>query len=119
MEIHIIDDKRLGEIKSEFSKYFPFLKLEFFKHAHNNGLGSPKEDMIVEDLVLGDIRTIHNEGDIVIRDDMEVGLLEQKFESKYGIHVQIFRKSGDIWLETSATDNWTLKEQNLTGLEMG
>ena len=74
--------------------------------------------MIVENMSLEKVRTIHNEGDIVIKPDMEVGVLEQIFESKYGIHVQIFRKSGDLWLETSATDNWTLQEQNLTGSEM-
>ena len=118
MEIHISDNILIGEIKSKFSKQFPFLKLEFFKHAHDNGLGSPKEDMIVEDISLGKVRTIHNEGDIVIKPDMQVGALEQSFESKYGIHVQIFRKSGDLWLETSATDSWTLQDQNSTGSEM-
>ena len=118
MEIHINDDKLIGQIKAEFTKHFPFLKLEFFLHAHLDGLGSPKEDMIVDDLKLGEIRTIHNEGDIVINANMEVGHLEQSFESKYGMHVQVFRKSGDIWLETSATDSWTLIDQNSTGSEM-
>lgn len=118
MEIHISDTTLIGEIKTEFSERYPFLKLEFFNHAHADGLGSPKEDMIVENMSLEKVRTIHNEGDIVIIPDMEVGVLEQIFESKYGIHVQIFRKSGDLWLETSATDNWTLQEQNLTGSEM-
>ena len=118
MEIHISDTTLIGEIKTEFSERYPFLKLEFFNHAHADGLGSPKEDMIVENMSLEKVRTIHNEGDIVIKPDMEVGVLEQIFESKYGIHVQIFRKSGDLWLETSATDNWTLQEQNLTGSEM-
>jgi hypothetical protein len=29
--------------------------------------------------------------------------------------VQVFRKSGKVWLETTVTDGWTLEEQNLQG----
>jgi hypothetical protein len=32
-------------------------------------------------------------------------------ESDYGLHVQVFRKSGNIWLETSVSDHLTLSEQ--------
>ena len=39
-------------------------------------------------------------------------------EDQYGIHVQVFRKSKSLWLETTATDNWSLREQNKTGKEM-
>jgi hypothetical protein len=118
MEIHIDDRKNLESIKSEFSARYPFLKIEFFNKAHESGLGSPKTDMITHDLSLGEVRTKHNEGDILIKGDMKVGDLELQFETLYGIHVQIFRKSGDLWLETSATDQWTLNEQNETGQEM-
>ena len=118
MEIHIDDSKSLENIKTEFSDMFPFLKIEFFRHAHDTGSGSPKSDMITEDVALGSIRSKHNEGDIVITGSMEVGKVEQEFENKYGIHIQVFRKSGDLWLETSATDKWSLEEQNTTGKEM-
>jgi hypothetical protein len=36
----------------------------------------------------------------------------------YGLSVQVFRKSGNVWLETSATDNWTLRQQNNEGAEL-
>lgn len=119
MELHIEDLKKLNDVKREFSERYPFLKLEFFNHSHSEGKGSPKSDMIVGDLTFGEIRQIHNEGDITIKSDMPVNSVEQEFENKYGIHAQIFRKSGDLWLETSATDSWTLKEQNETGALMG
>jgi hypothetical protein len=30
----------------------------------------------------------------------------------------VFRKSGKTWLETSVTDDWTLKRQNEEGMEL-
>jgi len=118
MEIHIDDTKKLEKIKSEFSKKYPFLKIEFFKNAHSEGDGSPKADMIIADAAVGDIRTKHTEGDITISGEMKVSELEQQFENRYGIHAQIFRKSGELWLETSITDEWSLSDQNSTGQEM-
>jgi hypothetical protein len=37
--------------------------------------------------------------------------LEKQFEEGFGLHVQVFRKSGRTWLETSVTDDLTLVEQ--------
>ena len=37
------------------------------------------------------------------------------FGEVYGLGVQVFRKSGNVWLETTVTDSWTLKEQNDQG----
>ena len=118
MELLIEDAKRLEEIKNEFSGRYPFLKLEFFHHRHSEGKGSPKSDMVEGDPTLGEIRRKHNEGGLTIAEHMPVGELETAFEEKYGIHIQVFRKSGDLWLETSTTDSWTLKEQNDTGADM-
>ena len=118
MEIHIDDKKRLNDLKSEFSQLYPFLKLEFFHHSHKVGSGSPKSDMITSNPVIGEIRSKHNEGNMVINGDLSVNMVEQEFERKYGIHAQVFRKSGNIWLETSATDDWSLNEQNVMGREM-
>lgn len=118
MELHIEDSIRIEDLKDQFADRYPYLKLEFFNHSHHQGRGSPKSDMITGDLTFGEIRKKHNEGDLIIKSEMKVNIVEQEFENKYGIHAQIFRKSGDLWLETSATDSWTLKEQNETGASM-
>ncbi|MBK8556702.1 MAG: hypothetical protein IPL65_13445 [Lewinellaceae bacterium] len=36
-------------------------------------------------------------------------------EEQCGLHVQLFRKSGSLWLETSRTDQLTLAQQNAKG----
>jgi hypothetical protein len=46
---------------------------------------------------------------------MTVSELEKSFTEIYGLYTQVFRKSGNIWLVTTITDNWTLNEQNQQG----
>jgi hypothetical protein len=41
-----------------------------------------------------------------------VSELEQQFQDIFEISAQVFRKNGDYWLQTTATDSWTLGEQN-------
>ena len=118
MDIHINDRKHIYAIQEEFNAVFPFLKLEFFKHKHGEGEGSPLGDMIPSDSLIGKWRTVHDQGDIHIEASMTVNHVEKNFQEKFGIAVQVFRKSGKIWLETTVTDTWTLKEQNSTGEEM-
>lgn len=67
---------------------------------------------------LGECRTIHAKGHLVINAAMTVNDLEQRFSDIYGLAVQVFRKSGRVWLETTVTDGWTLAEQNEQGEEL-
>jgi len=118
MKIHIEDTTKTEDIKSKFSQYYPYLKLEFFRKSHDEGEASTKGDIFKENEEIGNIRTKHNTGDFEFTPDNTVNELEQGFEEKFGIHVQVFRKSHNLWLETTATDSWTLREQNETGKEM-
>ena len=52
-------------------------------------------------------------GDLLIEPTTTVKQLEQIFENEYSLHVQVFRKSGRTWLETSVTDDLTLEEQQV------
>ncbi len=67
---------------------------------------------------LGQCRVVHNKGMLTITPNMTVAELEQNFNDVYGLSVQVFRKSGNVWLETTATDDWTLKSQNEQGQEL-
>ncbi len=111
----ITDQKTLKEIKNEFSQKFPFLKLEFYKGKHESSKPSPAEMQLDENLHLGDIRNVHTEGDLRIAGNMKVNTLEERFWEKYGLNVQVFRRSGNLWLQTTTTDHWTLSDQNGKG----
>lgn len=115
MKLHVDDKRNISEIQEEFNSVFPYLKIEFFKKPHETGEASPLNEMLPSDSSLGKWRTIHNEGDLVISADTTVDAVETMFQEKFGVSAQVFRKSGAVWLETSATDSWTLKEQNEQG----
>ncbi len=115
MKITINDRKKIFVIQEEFNTIFPYLKLEFFSKAHKIGEGTSKKDLKNSNKTVGECRTIHAKGDIVITSSMTVADLEKNFNAIYGLNVQIFRHSGKTWLETTVTDNWTLEEQNKQG----
>jgi hypothetical protein len=115
MQITINDNKKIAAIQEEFNVAFPYLKLEFFSKSHQPGDGSAKKFLKQNNKTLAECRIIHNEGKIKITPKTKVGDLEQQFSTVFGLGVQIFRKSGKVWLETTVTDAWTLEEQNQQG----
>ncbi|MCU0435225.1 MAG: hypothetical protein MUC87_17345 [Bacteroidia bacterium] len=114
MNITISDTRSVADIQEEFARNFPFLRLEFFSRPHKAGKPSPRSQML-KARTLGECRTAHSSGDLQITPAMTVAALEQEFLSHYGLSVQVFRKSGKVWLETTITDGWTLAEQNAQG----
>ncbi len=118
MNIHISDTLTIKSIQKTFSEQYPYLKLEFFSRPHQTGKGSEKKYMKTDDALLKDFRLVHSDGELNITDAMTVSELEGMFRDHYGLYVQVFRRSGRLWLETTATDNWTLSVQNEQGQEL-
>lgn len=115
MKIHIHDNTTVAEVQRQFSDKFPYLKLEFFSKLHKEGKASHLKFMLPHDRRLGEIRKTHQAGELEIHPEMRVSELEQLFGTHYDLGVQVFRKSGNTWLETILTDSWTLREQNTEG----
>lgn len=114
-KIYIDKNTTIETLQNEFSKFYPFLKIEFFREPHVTGKGSAKNKMIKSNCRLGDIQKIKKLGSLTIDDKSSVSDFEHLFEIKFGLFIQLFRKSGNVWLETSATDNWSLAQQNEEG----
>jgi hypothetical protein len=117
MKIIIEETKSLGQIQNEFNHSFPFLRLEFLPKNHKSGSGSGSKAGKDRNSILKDYRKLKS-GQIEMDDDMTVGELEKQFNNLYGLNAQVFRRSGKLWLETTATDNWTLSYQNEQGKEL-
>ncbi|MEI6020712.1 MAG: hypothetical protein WCR21_06250 [Bacteroidota bacterium] len=118
MKLKIDPSKKISSIKEEFNAAFPFLRLEFFNRHHKINALSSKKDMITKDAPLNELKHIKHNHIIEITEEMQVQVLEQLFQKEFGIATQVFRKSGKSWLETSVTDDWTLKRQNEEGMEL-
>lgn len=115
--LKISDNLQLKQIKNNFNEHFPHLKIEFFSEEHHNGEGSGRKAMFDDELLLKDIRTLHNSGELSIDGHQKTSTFENNFHDHFGVNVQVFRKSGRIWLQTISTDEWTLSHQENKGKE--
>jgi hypothetical protein len=118
MYLHIGPLRLIGELQEDFNKVYPFLKLEFFPARPVQRDGAPARHSLPAEKKIAEIQVKPVNGDIEIRDDMKVKDLEITFDKQFNLNVQVFRKSGNVWLETTMTDNWTLQQQNMHGREI-
>ena len=95
---------------------YPYLRIDFFREL-NGRLGSSLKQKLNRTAKLSSAGKLR-EGDVEIYDAMTVGQLEKAFREYFGIEMQVSRKSGPVWLETTVTDKWTLKQQNEHGREL-
>ncbi len=118
MNLHIAPNSLISDIQKEFNKAFPFLKIEFFNNKSFSRSDFTAQQIIASNRRIGDSQLAIKDGDIQIDDEMKVSELERLFKENFKLAVQVFRKSGNLWLETTMTDNWTLSRQNNHGREI-
>lgn len=109
---------KISKAQQIFNAAFPFLKLEFFRQAHRPYAGNTRKDQITSGPVLDTPLKSRSNNELVITGDMTVKTVEQLFVDYFGLSAQVFRKSGNLWLETTFTDDWTLEKQNEQGEEL-
>ena len=112
----IQNNKSLASLKEEFNEVYPGLKLEFFNTVHGEFEGSVGDNIVDNNLTIKELGSKLSEGEISIEGKRTVRDLELDFEVNYGLHVQVYRLSNDLWLQTIKTDDWTLEDQNRKGL---
>jgi hypothetical protein len=101
----------LKDIKKQFNTKFPNLKLEFFEKDHEVGEASPKSAISDDAFRLKDVRKEGALTPISIHGNTKTSSLENHFEEEYGVSVQVYKKRGKTWIQTTSTDDWTLSEQ--------
>jgi hypothetical protein len=118
MKLHIKKNGSIRDIQKEFSEYFPYLKIDFFKLPHTDKKLSPKNEKIDQATPVS--RLVHWDNDKVIEisEKMTISQFEAMMDQQTGLFVQVFRNSGRVWIETSYTDDWTLERQNEEGKMM-
>lgn len=117
MEINVIEDDMLMNIRSAFQEQYPYLTLRFYRKPHSEGAACPECERIAADKPLEEVTMFHTGGKINIDPEKTVAALEHDFFETLGLCVQVFRQSGPLWLETTRTDHLTLQQQNDTGRE--
>ncbi|HET6225829.1 MAG TPA: hypothetical protein VFF27_06090 [Bacteroidia bacterium] len=116
MIVTIDGNKKINVIQKEFNNLFPYLKIEFLLYKQIGSI--VKKWTTGGDDTLADYRDANEKVNFIITPSMSVAELEKKFNEIFGVKIQILRKSGKAWLETTITDKWTLEEQNRQGEEL-
>lgn len=117
MKLLIDKSLTIADVRSAFRNKFPLLDIKFYKKKHENFSGSAKADEYSESFKLKDLHLKEDHGELSISGSDSVEKVESLFEELFGLHAQVFRKSGSLWLQTVSTDNWTLDEQMMHAKE--
>ena len=112
MLLKIHDFLSLEDIQDHFSKSFPFLKIEFYRHPHHWKKGSVQQDQIDAKMKIGDVSGKHDPGILEIKSTDTTGHVESLFKDRFGLNVQVFRKGKNCWIQTITTDNYSLQKQS-------
>ena len=107
-------DSLVRNIQDQFNTQFPFLKIEFLK-TFSNSRSVCKTKYAIPDDFFKRIPGFINNGTINIYSKQTITTLEENFKDNFGVCAQVFRRSGDIWIDTILTEDWTLEQQNKIG----
>lgn len=110
MKMLITEEFLVRYIQDEFHVCYPHLKLEFFRQPHGLYEGSHRADKVHPDTHIDEIRDFHSAAWIDFGGYVTAAELEDQFTHLLGLSAQVFRKSGNVWLETTETDDLTLGE---------
>ena len=115
MKLQLKADMPIREVKRQFLENFPYLKLEFYRKGHRPHQGSRLKEQVPDHLPLLEVTGVLKEGVLEFDPAISAGDLEFRLQHQFGLPAQVFRKSGELWLETIHTDELTLEQQNEMG----
>ncbi len=115
MQLLINETSLAEDVKKIFTACYPFLKIELYKRAFND-TKSKKETVAWHLPLLHQAKNI-SKTSINIEKNKTVAELENDF-LMIGLRAEVFRRSGNVWVETSLTTNWTLQQQNAEAEEI-
>ena len=114
MKLHLKFSASIGELQKQFAAGYPYLKLNFY--SSNKPLTRYRGHLWPGLSLLQ--AGLKKETSIVVDVNMTVQQLESLFRKELGLNMQLSRKSGILWLETTMSDSWTLTQQNEHGKEL-
>lgn len=117
MSIQINDQLTIGEVQNKFTAAFPFLRLAFFQPASNPLINDFKNELSPTEKLATQLKE-GKDAIIEITSLNKVSEVEQAFRNQYALEAQVMRRSGNNWLMTTTTDDYTLGQQNSLGIEM-
>lgn len=118
MILKIDGQNPLRNAQQQFNSFYPYLKIEFFRRIPAD-LAANSSELVSAQGSPGWAR-IGEEGFIKIDVNRKktVSEVESEVEQTLGLMARIYRKSGNVWVETTLTNDWPLEDQNEEGRQI-
>jgi hypothetical protein len=114
MKVDITKETSVQHAQKQFNGLYPYLKIEFFRNFHKNN-SVLKAGIITAGESFNHIAIFYKAGSIDLDKNRTVRDITRDFEHTFGLPALVFRKSGNVWVATSLTEDWTLEDQNKQG----
>jgi hypothetical protein len=111
MELRIENQTSVSDLQKQFNTYFPYLQLEFFTAMKVTGKSQKAVRVSPNQQIRLLLPGIYRPVQLGVNSETTVGDLLKSFKD-IGLNAQISRRSGNLWIETTFTDDWTLERQN-------
>ena len=118
MNVIISDSTYIRDIQNEFNKNYSHLWIDFFYPGNSSEMPTVKSVIIPPDTLAKHLIAIKGTVSINLSGTKTVVQLEKDFLEILGTKVKVMRKSGNVWVGTSYTNNWTLENQNFEGKDI-
>lgn len=117
MNFEIREENTIAEVQTLFNTCFPYLKIDFFEKnvSFFPSIVSYKPMLHTERKLIEFRKDSKKIAPFQVTKELNVTAVEKFMQSFYSIYAQVYRKSGNVWLETTVTGNWSLEEQNKQG----
>jgi hypothetical protein len=117
MKLYADKESVIKDIKNVFSTCYPFLRIEFYNKPYAENHSLQKRNPLPGNFTLQQAMKVKGKGEIDISSSKTIAELGKDLAS-FGLFAEVFRRSGNVWVETSLTREWTLQQQNLEGEEI-
>ena len=116
VEISVTGNKKVGTLRTEFNKKFPYLNL-YICYSYGREMVKKGETLsarIPDDKTLASVRRADSGGDISISGNKKIKSLEKEFDTVFGLYVQVCytNSAGDRYYTSGSADDKTLATFN-------
>ena len=114
MQLHIDGETKIRYLQHTFNAEYPYLKIDFLRDVSAKKFSQKVEKIHPDELIkrAGKLNGTHH---LNVNKQRTVVQLKKDLKEFFGLTAEVFRKSGNVWIETSLTDDWTLEQQNNEG----
>lgn len=118
MILHINDNRMLRELQLDLSKYYPYLRMEFYQDEKSTHKLFPNGSKIDPYVKTGSVRKYHHAGAINILPGTTIKEFIAQMKNDYNLHVQLSHYTKEGWMPADDITLYSMEELNQQGREI-